>query len=147
MELLPADLLSSRRILDLCVSRTQCAGAHVSFPSPLGCLQFRYPLARNQYINTSPGVFSCIRAGASEYRRGMYSHRVNSPKNLAKSSGNTSSKIFSCIRAVANTGPACIRATINSPRVFPACIGFVPGGTSREGCDYRILGLKTVYLH
>ena len=23
-----------------------------------------YPLARNQYINNSPGIFSCIRAGA-----------------------------------------------------------------------------------
>ena len=41
---------------------------------------------------------------------------------------NNSSKIFSCIRASANTGPACIRAKINSPRLFPACIGFVPGG-------------------
>ena len=46
----------------------------------------------------------------------MYSHRMNSPKNLAQYSGNASSKIFSCIRASANTGPACIRADINSPR-------------------------------
>ena len=62
----------------------------------------------------------------------MYSHRVNSPKNLAKYSGNTSSIIFSCIRASANTGPACIRAKIDSPRICPACIGFVPGGIFRD---------------
>ena len=29
-----------------------------------------------------------------------------------------SSKIVSCICASANTGPACIRAKINSPRLF-----------------------------
>ena len=50
----------------------------------------------------------------------MYSHQIDSPKNLAQYSGNTSSKIFSCIRTSANTGPACIRAKINSPIIFPA---------------------------
>ena len=37
------------------------------------------------------------------------------------------SKIVSCICASANTGPTCNRAKINSSRIFPACIGFVPG--------------------
>ena len=83
--------------------------------------------ARNQYINNSPGIFILYSCGC-EYRRGMYLHQMNSLKNLAQYSGNTSSKIFSCIRASANTGPACIRAKMNSPRIFPAYIGFVPGG-------------------
>ena len=59
----------------------------------------------------------------------MYSHRVNSPKNLSKYSGNTCSKIFSCIRASANTGPACIRAKINSPRDFSCMYWFCAGGS------------------
>ena len=58
----------------------------------------------------------------------MYSHRMNSPKNLAQYSGNTSSKIFSCIRASANAGPACIRAKINSPRIFSCMYWFCAGG-------------------
>ena len=91
-------------------------------------MAFQYPVARNQYIKNSPGIFSCIRG--CEYRHGMYSHRVNSPKNLAKYSGNTSSKtkIFSCIRASANTGPACIHAKINSPRIFSCMYWFCAGG-------------------
>ena len=36
--------------------------------------------------------------------------------------------MFSCIRASANTGPACIRTEVPQ-EIFPACIGFVPGGT------------------
>ena len=60
----------------------------------------------------------------------MYSHRVNFPKNLAKYSGNTSSKIFSCIRASADAGPACIRAKINSPRIF-SCMYWFCAGTYR----------------
>ena len=61
----------------------------------------------------------------------MYSHRVNSPKNLAEYSGNTSSKIYF---------PVFARVRIQAPHVFaqklipqefyPACIGFVPGGYS-----------------
>ena len=41
---------------------------------------------------------------------------------------NNSSKIFSCICASANTGPTCILAKLIPQDVFPACIGFVPGG-------------------
>ena len=59
----------------------------------------------------------------------MYSHRIEFLQESSYSAENDPSKIFSCIRASANTGPACIRAKINSPRIFPACIGFVPGGT------------------
>ena len=41
---------------------------------------------------------------------------------------NNSSNIFSCIRASANTGPACIRAKINSPRIFSCMYWFCAGG-------------------
>ena len=53
---------------------------------------------------------------------------MNSPKNLAQYSGNISSKIFSCICASANTGPACIRAKINSPIIFSCMYWFCAGG-------------------
>ena len=59
----------------------------------------------------------------------MYSHRVNSPKNLAKYSGNTSSKIVSCIRArVRIQAPHVLAQKLIPQEFFPACIGFVPGG-------------------
>ena len=41
---------------------------------------------------------------------------------------NNSSNIFSCICVSANTGPTCMCAKNNSSIIFPACIGFVPGG-------------------
>ena len=43
---------------------------------------------------------------------------------------NNSSKHISCTCASANTGPTCIRAKINPQEAFPACSGFVPGGTA-----------------
>ena len=38
-----------------------------------------YPLARNQYINNSPGIFSCIRAGADTCAACICTE-INSPK-------------------------------------------------------------------
>ena len=59
---------------------------------------------------------------------------------------NDSSKLFSCIGASANTGPTCIRTTINSSRFFPACIGFVPEGKSpEEFTDPAIFLLLMIY--
>ena len=69
----------------------------------------QYPLARNQYINNSPGIFSCIRAGANTGATCIRTE-MNSLKNLADMRENDPSEIFSCIRAKANTGPARIRA-------------------------------------
>ena len=57
----------------------------------------------------------------------MYSHRNEFPQESGKTCGNKSSEIFACFRASADTGPACTCAKMNSPRYFPACIGFVPG--------------------
>ena len=38
-----------------------------------------YPLARNQYINSSPGIFSCIRAGANTCAH-VFAPKLISPK-------------------------------------------------------------------
>ena len=59
----------------------------------------------------------------------MYSYRLNSPKNLAKYSGNTSSKIFSPVFArVRIQAPHVFAQKIIPQEFFPACIGFVPWG-------------------
>ena len=114
--------------------------------------KINYPLARNQCINNSPGIFSCIRPAANTCAACICTE-INSPKiflcidtrdvriqalyqyrGQGQSANtyfkNNSSKIFSCIRTSANTGPTCIRAKKLIPQeFFPACIGFVPGGT------------------
>ena len=120
---------------------------HCEPPTPLGGT---YPLARNQYINNSPGIFSCIRAGADTCAACICTE-INSPKyfyvlapgmceyrHYINTEGrgqsantyfkNNSSKIFSCIRTHANTGPTCIRAKINSSRFFSCMYRFCAGG-------------------
>ena len=57
----------------------------------------------------------------------MYLHRHELPK-YGRYEENCSSKIFSCIRASANTGPTCIGAKINSPRIFSCMYWFCAGG-------------------
>ena len=109
-----------------------------------------YPLARNQYINNSPEIFSCIRPGVNTCAACICTE-INSPKIFVcigtrhvriqaqyqyrgqRQSANTffkknSSKIFSCIRTSANTGPTCIRAKINSSRIFSCMYRFCAGG-------------------
>ena len=68
----------------------------------------------------------------------MYTPRNNFPQ-FGSYAENDSSKIFSCIRASANTGPACIREKITSPRIFSAFIGFVPGGIAEIVSWYRAI--------
>ena len=96
-----------------------------------------YPLARNQYINNSPGILSCICAcantGAACIRTEWIPLRI-----WHNTRENDSSKIFSCIRASANTGPACIRAKINSPRIFSCMYWFCAGGYTEK--IHRISG-------
>ena len=58
----------------------------------------------------------------------MYSHRIEFLQESSYSAENDPSKIFSCIRASANTGPACIRANINSPRILSCMYWFCAGG-------------------
>ena len=90
----------------------------------MGRLFCNYP-----FINNSPRFFPGDSPGC-EYMHSMYSHRNEFLHELGTYVENTSSKIFARIRASANTGPACLRAKIDSPRILPACIGFVPGGNA-----------------
>ena len=82
---------------------------------PESALDGSYPLAQNQCINNSPRVFFLYSRGC-ECRRGMYSYQHDFPQEFVNFAENPFSNIF-----------ACIHTKINSPRVFPACIGFVPG--------------------
>ena len=61
----------------------------------------------------------------------MYSHRVNSPKNLAKYSGNTSSKIFPVFARVRIQAPHVFSQKNNSPRTFSCMYWFCAGGYYR----------------
>ena len=63
-----------------------------------GCHHFlHYTLARNQYINNSPGFFSCIRAGTNAGPACIRTEII-SPKNLADI-WKRAPRNFSCIRA------------------------------------------------
>ena len=53
----------------------------------------RIPLARNQYINNSPGIFSCIRTGANTGATCIRPERI-SLKNLANMQKRTPQKYF-----------------------------------------------------
>ena len=58
----------------------------------------------------------------------MYTPRNSFPQEFGYYAENDSSTIVSCIRASANTGPACIRGKINSPRIFSCMYWFCAGG-------------------
>ena len=57
-----------------------------------------YPLARNQYINNSPGIFSCIRAGANT-SAACIPTKMNSPPNM----GNIRCVMFPELRHALNS--------------------------------------------
>ena len=63
-----------------------------------------------------------------EYRRGMYSHRMNSPKNLAPYSGISSQKYLPVFARVRIQAPHVFVQKLILQEFFPACIGFVAGG-------------------
>ena len=109
-----------------------------------------YPLAQNQYINNSPGIFSCIRPGVNTCAacicteiyspniflcigprhvriQALYQYRGQG-QSANTCFKNNSSKIFSCIRTSANTGPTCIREKNNSSRIFSCMYRFCAGG-------------------
>ena len=80
-----------------------------------------YPLARN--INNSPGIFSCIRAGANTGAT-CIRPEIISLKNLANMQKMTPQKYFLArIQA-----PHVFAEKLIPQEFFPACIGFVPGG-------------------
>ena len=74
----------------------------------------KHPLARNQYINNSQGLFSCIRAGANTGATCICTE-MNSPKNLAK---------YSKILIPQKNFPVFARARIQAPHAFAQKVEF-----------------------
>ena len=89
-----------------------------------------YPLARNQYINNSPGIFSCIRAGANTGATCIRTE-LNSSQNLAILRKMIPQKYFPVFAQVRIQAAHVFERKLIPPAFFPACIGFVPGGTWR----------------
>ena len=84
-----------------------------------------YPMARNQYINNSPGVYSCIRAGANTGSACICTG-MNSTKNLENMRKIIPQICFPVFVRVRRQPPHVFKRSI--PEEFsPACIGFVPG--------------------
>ena len=86
-----------------------------------------YPLARNQYMNNSPGVFSCIRAGVNTGATCIRTE-MKSLKNLANMRRMIPQKYFPVFARVRIQAPHAFAQKKIPQEVFPACIGFVPGG-------------------
>ena len=80
----------------------------------IGSYILQYPLARNQYINNSPGIFSCIRTRA---KTGKYSWGIIYV-------------LVSCQGVLQYIGADFfrIRKKINSPRIFSCMYRFCAGG-------------------
>ena len=111
------------------------------------------PLARNQYMNDSPGIFPVFA------RVRIQPHRNEFPQELRKYVKNDSSNIASCIRASANTGPTCIPAKNEFTRniclnVLVLCRGgrgkplaVVRKSSQIEGLDFRHFSGTCAYNH
>ena len=90
-----------------------------------------YPLARSQYINNSPGVFSCIRTRANTGAMCIRTE-MNSLKTLAilrKRIPLKYSPVFARVRIQARMHS---HKDQFSKKIFPARVGFVPGGNVRN---------------
>ena len=59
---------------------------------------------------------------------------------------NNSSNIFSCIRTHANTGPTCIRAKINSSRIFSCMYRFCERVAKKRGGNVSQVGGPKTFL-
>ena len=97
-----------------------------SFPHDLGGHCRDYPLARNQYINNSPGIFSCIRAGANTGATCIRTE-MKSLKNLPNMRKMIPQKYFPVFARVRIQAPHVFAQKLIPQEFFPACIGFVPG--------------------
>ena len=90
-------------------------------------LKRNYPLARNPYINNSPEIFSCIRAGANTGAT-CIRPEIISLKILANMQKMTPQKYFPVFARVRIQAPHVFAEKLIPQEFFPACIGFVPGG-------------------
>ena len=102
------------QFLSKIVATDQSRGTNIYGNSLLKCTEegdktshYSYPLARNQYMNNSPGIFSCIRAGANTGASCIHPER-SSLKNLANMQKMTPQTYF----------PVCARVRIQAPHVF-----------------------------
>ena len=100
---------------------------------PNGAVTKKYPLARNQYINNSPGIFSCIGAGANTGAT-CIRPEIISLKNLAHMQKMTPQKYFPVFTRVRIQAPHVFAEKLIPQEFFPACIGFVPGGKGSFDC-------------
>ena len=85
-----------------------------------------YPLARNQYINNSPGIFSCIRAGANTGAT-CIRPEIISFKILANMQKMTPQKYFPVFARVRIQAPHAFAEKLIPQEMFPACIGLCRG--------------------
>ena len=85
-----------------------------------------YLLARNQCINNSPGIFSCIRAGVNTGATCIRTDK-NSLKNLASMRKIIPQTYFPVFARVRLQTPHVFVQKLVPQKCFPACIGFVPG--------------------
>ena len=99
-------------------------------------LERDYPLARNQYINNSPGIFSCICAGKNTGATCIRPELI-SLKNLANVQKMTPQKYFPVFARVRIQAPHVFAKKLVPQEFFPACIGFVPGGISPQ-CPHLV---------
>ena len=102
----------------------------------LGCEHFRevpvrYPLARNQHINNSPGNLSCIRAGANAGATYIRTEMA-SLKNVAPMRKMIPQKDFPVFARVRMQAPSAFAQKLVSQEFFPARMGFVPGGIFQQ---------------
>ena len=96
------------------------------------------PLARNQYINNSPGIFSCTRAGANTGATCIRTD-MKSLKNLANMRKMIPREYFPVFARVRIQALHVFAQKLIPQEFFPACIGFVPGGTTFLKGECRIL--------
>ena len=87
----------------------------------------KYPLARNQYINNSPEIFSCIRAGANTGAT-CIRPEITSLKNLANMQKMTPQKYFPVFARVRIQAPHVFTKKNNSLRIFSCMHWFCAGG-------------------
>ena len=94
----------------------------------VGTAAWPYPLARNQYINNSPGIFSCIRAGANTGAACIRTEWI--PLRIWQNTREIPpQKYFPVFARVRIQAPHVFAQILIPQEFFPACIGFVPGGT------------------
>ena len=87
----------------------------------------KYPLARNQYINNSPGILSCTRAGANTGAACIRTKWI--PLRIWHNTREISpQKYFPVFARVRMQAPHVFAQKLIPQEFFPACIGFVPGG-------------------